>query len=121
MPERLAVEEAAIQWAAATLATHAACYRVHLAYRALRTLETLGESVSEQGKERFCAATADAGLANVDWWCRRGDFAPFLAGFVPNAWQYRFQRCTAWEAADGNGDQTPPVDLAEAYFETYDF
>lgn len=120
LPERLAVEEAAIVWSKAVLAKRAACFRVHLSYRALRTIETLGESVSEDGKRRFCKTTEAAGLANIDWWCGRADFTTFLAAFEPSAYQYKFQRC-AWESSDGNGDQTPPIDKAEAYFETYDF
>jgi hypothetical protein len=119
--ERQAFETAMSGWPAPVLAKRAACYRVHLAFRGLRTMQVLGESVSDGAKAVFCKATDGAGLTNIDHWCGRGDYAAFLAGFVPNRWEYQFQRCQAWESPDGDGDETPGIDHLEALFETYAF
>lgn len=117
--ERLVLERIAADWARLVVEREEACYRVHLAYRALRTVEVLGEEISAAGKGSFCNATKGSGLANVEHWCGRESLTAFIASFKPNEWEYKHQRCP-WESPDGNGDTTPGLDLVEALYETYD-
>lgn len=112
-----AMEVAAASWAWALHPQQAACYRAHLAYRHLRAAERMGYGVLWAG---FCAATNGLGLPNVDWRCERPGLREFLDGYVENAWENRMQRCAPpWESEDGNGDDTPGLDLIEALDEAH--
>lgn len=112
------LETVSAVWAAGINTTHAACYRVHLAYRHLRAAEFLGYEISRSGRDAFCRSTRGMGLANIEHWCGRGDLADWIAGYQHDRYEYEFQRCR-WESPDGNGDQTPGLDLIEAIAERY--
>ncbi len=106
-------------WAAATITSHSACYRLNLAWTSLRALEEAGGALPGRWRDIFCKATTPAGIATVDHWCGRGDLAAFVEGYQFNAWEYAEQRCPAWEQPDGNGLETPGLDLIVAMRELY--
>ncbi|HYF59230.1 MAG TPA: hypothetical protein VEA81_09755 [Burkholderiaceae bacterium] len=106
-------------WAGAVAAAKAPCYRWNLAWLLVRTLEAAGRSLPGGGRNAFCAVTAGGDVPTVDHWCGRPGLAEFLAGYVANSWEYRFQRCGAWEAPDGAGLATPGLDELVALRELY--
>jgi hypothetical protein len=97
-----------------------AAYRVHLAQRALATVEELGGAVSQQGRNDLCGASSGMGLIGVDYWCGRGGADEFIAGFQENEWEFRLQRAK-WEEPDGQGLQTPGLDLIDAMHFRYGY
>lgn len=115
---RLMAESTA--WALGVQATHAAAFRVHLAFLAFTAVENLGQTVNPQGRDGFCAATAGIDMPTVDQWCGRGDLAAWIDDFTPNLWQYRHERSGAWENPDGRSLLTPGLDylvaIRRAYF-----
>ncbi len=104
-----ALEAEVSAWALGSLADKSSCFRVHLGLLALQTIEALGGSVSQTGRNAFCSVTKTAGLPTVDLWCGRP--TTFLADFKYNDWEVRSQRCPAWETPDGAPFTTPAVDL----------
>jgi len=106
-------------WAAAVNAKHAGCFRAHLGYQALKTIQALGGPVSDGGKDAFCAATRGMDLPTVDHYCERSDLKVWIANFTYDQWEFRHQRCGSWETPDGKGYKTPALDLAEALKEAY--
>lgn len=97
-------------WAVGVNATHAACYRIHLGWLALSAADALGEETSDNGRASFCAATVGTDLPVVDNWCGRGDLKGWIDAFEFNKYEFRHQRCH-YERADGNGYETPALDL----------
>lgn len=98
-----------------------ACYRAHLALLTLQIIEATGGKVPAAARDGFCAATAKYDLPTADHYCGRGDLAGWDAGFVHDQWQYRHQRCPAWESPDGDGDTQPGVDLLRGLVDAYSF
>lgn len=120
---RLAVLEAqAVAWAQAAKTAKAACFRVHVGWLALRTAEILGYSLTPAGKSAFCQVTDGLRLPTVDHWCGREGLLDYLESFQFNQWEYRHQRCPAWETPDGKpGLNTPAIDRLAALRAAYDF
>lgn len=110
----LNLEASMAAWAESVKATHGACWRVHLAWLALSTAEDLGAVISTPGRAAFCAATAGMALPSVDHWCGRGDLKTWVKDFQYNRYEYSLQRCPAYEMPDGNGMETPALDLLVA-------
>lgn len=105
-------------WAEVVKLSRAACYRVHIGFLAMQTLEVLGRQVP---RDKFCAASAGTDLPVVDHYCGRDGLKAWLDGFKPNLWEYRHQRCPAWESADGNDMDHPEVDYLKGLVDQYAF
>jgi hypothetical protein len=105
-------------WALGVKARKAACYRVHLGWLTLRSLEALGK-LSQRGRADFCGVTDGMDLPVIDHWCGRGDLQGWIAGFQENQWEFRHQRCGGWEKPDGQGLETPGLDLLVAMKAAY--
>lgn len=120
---RLATLEAqVVGWAKAAKAAKASCFRIHVGWLALRTAETAGYSLTAAGKASFCAITDGLSLPIIDHWCGRDGLLSYLDSFQYNQWEYRHQRCPAWETPDGRpGLNTPAVDRLAALRAAYDF
>lgn len=115
-----ALEAQVASWAGAVNAKHAACYRAHLGLLSLELVEASGGAISGPGRDSFCAATRGMDLPTVDHWCGRGDLGGWIAAWRPDEWEYRLQRCPAWEAADGKpGLSTPGLDRLVALRAVY--
>lgn len=106
-------------WVKATLIARQPCYRLNLAWTAIRALEEAGGGLTAGGRDAFCAASAGAGIATVDHWCGRGGLGGFVDSFQPNVWESALQRCPAWEFPDGAPYETPGLDLIVAMRELY--
>lgn len=102
-------------WVAADIAAHASCYRTHLVLIALQTVEALGGTVTATARNGLCAATIGVGMPTVDHWCGRQSLQPWLDAFAYDVWDFRHQRCSAWESPDGNGVARPAVDYLVGY------
>jgi hypothetical protein len=96
-----------------------ACFRPHLGLLAFQAVEALGGQISASGRDSFCAVTAQYDLPTIDQWCGRDGLAQFTSSYQPNQWQYRHQRCPAWEAPDGNGKAHPGVDFLRGLADQY--
>lgn len=114
-----ALEAQAASWAAVVLAGRTPCFRVHLGWLALRTLDELADPTSVAGRGAFCAATDGADLPVIDRWCRRTSLLPFIEGYVFNQWAYRHEDCPAWQTPDESGRLHPAIDAALAVREEY--
>lgn len=117
LSDRRNMERAVVAWAWAVQASHAAAFRVHLGWLILEMLEALAD-VSDANRAGYCAATTGMDIPVVDHYCGRGDLAGWVSGFQFDAWEYRHQRA-GWESADGDGDQTPALDLLVGLKEAY--
>jgi hypothetical protein len=117
----LGMQQLTVAWTLATKAQRASCYRIHLALLSLETVETLGVSLDAAWRDAFCAAaTADLGLPTVDNFCGREGLVSWVDDFEEDKWEYRHQRCSAWETPDGKpGLKTPGVDLLVAIRAAY--
>lgn len=98
-------------WALATKLERASCYRAHLGLLALDAAQVAGQSISPDAKGFYCLQTRPMKIPLIDHWCGRPGLGEWVAGFEYNVWEYRHQRCGAWETADGNGYETPALDL----------
>lgn len=107
-------------WASAVKARRAACFRAHLGFLALSAVEAAGDAISVIGRAAYCDATDGLDLPIVDHWCGRPGLVEYMKGFTFDTWEYRHQRCPAWEDADGNGLRTPGVDKTVADVMLYD-
>ncbi len=56
----------------------------------------------------------------IDHKCGRGDLKGWIDAFKFNEWEYRHQRSGKWEQPDGDGDETPGLDLITAIRAAYD-
>lgn len=115
------LETAVAAWAEGVKLTRSGCFRAHLGLQALQTIEALGGTVSGRGRDAFCAATDGLGLATTDNWCGRDGLKDWLASYVPNRWQFAFQRCPSYDAPDGAGMQQPGVDQLRGLADVYSF
>lgn len=98
-----------------------ACFRLHLGWIALRTMEKAGESVSNAGRASFCESVDFANLPVVDHWCGRGDLLEWVHSFRFDEWEVRHQRCAEYEAPDGAPDlHTPALDKLIAEREQFE-
>jgi hypothetical protein len=89
-----------------------ACYPIHLSTLLAVTAAKLGMPIIELAKREFCHDTRGLGLPLTEWFCGRADAAQFLAEFRTDQWEYRHQRCSAWESPDVDpGEGTPGVDF----------
>ncbi len=117
--DRLRMLEAQVtSWAAAVTSTKAAAYRIHLGFIALETVERLGKKVNWGA---FCLASKGADIPIVDAKCGRGDLKAWIDAFQYNVWEERNQRSGNWERPDGNGLETPGLDLIRAIVAAYSF
>lgn len=107
-------------WAFVARASRSACFRIHLGWLALRTIEKAGGAVTAGGRDAFCAASAGTDLPVVDHWCGRGDVAGWIDAFQYDAWEYRHQRCPAWETPDGKNNHSPAIDYLIAIRDAYE-
>jgi hypothetical protein len=112
--DRVRILEKEIElWARAVVLQRASCYRIHLGWLYLRSMESLNV-LSAKGKYKFCDATDGVGIPLIDHWCGRSHIAEW--NYVENDWEYRHQRCGAWETPDGKpGLETPGLDAVIAY------
>lgn len=106
-------------WVLAVKTTKKSCFRVHLGLLSFQALESMGVSISAGGRDAFCGLTKGMDMPTVDNWCGRGDLTNWVAGFQFDAWEYRHQRCGAWESPDGKGYRTPAIDLLEGIAQAY--
>lgn len=86
-----------------------ACYPVHLGTLQSLTAYALGSPVSAATRVAFCATTAGADIPLTNWYCEQPE--DFAKTFELNKWEYRHQRCGAWEKPDGFGVETPAIDF----------
>lgn len=111
---------AAVQTARTLKTDGGECYRVNLAFQTLATVEELGGAFAGFRRDNLCAATRGMDLPHLDNWCGRGDLKGWIDNYVPNVWEYRFQRCPDSESPDGKDWlATPGVDLLEAMRAAY--
>lgn len=87
-----------------------ACFRVNLGLDAILAIETHGKAISAIGRDEFCANTDRMDIPTVDHWCGRKSINGYLANYQPDLWEYRHQRCGAWESPDGAGNASPRLD-----------
>ncbi len=87
-----------------------ACFRVNLALSSLLTQETLNKWTSDQARDEFCAGSDGMDIPTADHFCGRRPIAEYLASYQPDRWEYRHQRCGAWEQPDGDGNVSPQLD-----------
>lgn len=104
-------------WALAVTTQKAACYRVNLAQMTYEATENLGGQVTGDSKDYFCSVTKKLQLPLVDHWCGREGLVEYIQTFNENEWEYRHQRCPAWESPDGGGLVTPAVDFIKALYD----
>lgn len=104
-------------WSYGILIKQAACFRLHLGYLSIRTAERLG-GLSSWGKAEFCSAQSGADLPLLDHWCGHKNIVHWLEAFELNKWEYRHQRCPAWESPDGQGYERPGLDYLIGYIES---
>ena len=94
-------------WARAVTSTRASCFRVHLGWLTLATVDKLGK---EAPRGSFCRGSSGGDQPIVDNYCGRASLVDWLAKYKQNEWGYRHQRCGAWETPDGNGREQPWLD-----------
>ena len=119
--EQDTMEQAAASWATAVKLQRAACYRVNLAFMHIQAAEALGYPLSDLGRSMWCSATKGMGIATVDFYCGQSEILTWINAFEFNRFEYAHQRCSAWEMADGNGLETPGLDLITAMSAGFDF
>jgi hypothetical protein len=108
-----------ILWTGAVTATKSACFRIHLSWLILRTWQEIGAEFRPETRWAFCAAANGSNIPVVDHWCNRGDLSGWAESYEPNRWEYAHQRCSGWESPDGDGDETPGLDLLVGLREAY--
>lgn len=101
-------------WAWLVVNAKKPCYRLNLAWKAIRAVEEAGGIFPVRWRNGFCVATELAQIPTIDNWCGRNGLQEYLDGYQPNLWEYRHQRCTGWEEPDGGGLETPGLDELEA-------
>lgn len=103
-------------WATAVQVAHDtgvgsdACFRVNLGLTSYLANDLGGVTVSQLGRDQFCAATKTMDIPTADHWCGRKSLVEYLANYVPDVWEFRHQRCGAWESPDGDGNKSPELD-----------
>ena len=114
---RAILETQVASWAHAVVETKAACYRIHLGWLALRTLQMLGEAPSSIGKASFCSAIDPGQIPLIRHWCGGNLLVEYAKTYQKNEWSYRHQRCGGWEKPDGAQASRPGVDMLVALWE----
>lgn len=109
-----ALELESALWTAATYSAKKPCYRMHLSYLHIRTLDRFGH-LSDEGRKSFCSASEGAKIALYDGFCNRGDILGWMAGYEPDVYEYAHQRCPEWEHPDAGSLRTPDLDYLMAY------
>lgn len=112
--KQAALETVVEEWSGGVIATKTACYRVNLGLIALQTLQELGRTVSDGGRDALCTVTEKADIPTLDKFCGRGNLTKWLSLFMLDTWQYRHQRCPAWESPDAKGAEAG-VDFLVGY------
>ncbi len=108
-------------WKAGLVDKAPACFRLHLSYLTLRSMERSGVGVSGGGRASFCDTVDFADLPLVEHWCGRGDLVGWIQSFQHDLFEFQHQRCTEYESPDGKPDlHTPGVDKLIAEREAYD-
>lgn len=108
-------------WALAVQASHQtgkgsdACYRVNLGLTGLLAVETLGKSISSEGRDALCQNSKGMDIPTVDHWCGRKPISNYLASYQTDLWEYRHQRCGSWESPDGDGNASHQLDRLVAF------
>lgn len=100
-------------WTFAVTKAKKACYRVHLAQLHLLAVRAMDKQVNAGN---FCANVKGVGLPLSDWFCGHEDPQHWLESFKVNEWEYRHQRCSAWENPDGQGMERPGLDYLAMYY-----
>lgn len=91
-------------WAFATVADHAAGFRLHLGFL------TLSVVAAPKGQANYCGTVQHAKIALLEDFCGRDGIKAWLEGFEYDVWEYQFQRAI-WESPDGKpGLHTPAID-----------
>jgi hypothetical protein len=102
-----------LAWATAVYANKSPCYRVNLSLLHIMGLEKLGYEFSDTFKASYCEMEFGMDIPTLSHWC--GNPVPlgrFISEFVPNSWEFRYQRCGKWEVPDGKPNlKTPALDL----------
>lgn len=112
----VAFEGSAIFGAIAIAEQKDSCYPIHLSTIAIIASAWNGLPISQDAQAAFCEATAGMDLPLTDWLCERLDLDKWLGDFQPGAWEYRHQRCPAWESQDGHpNEQAPNIDWLILY------
>jgi hypothetical protein len=99
------------EWSRATIVAKKSCFRIHLGFLALKTVESLGETWPNIVKNNFCDVTRETQMPTVDHYCGRGDINEWLQKFKFDEWEYRHQRCGLWETPDAGDFRTPGLDF----------
>jgi len=115
------LESQLVVWAWGVKKAKAACFRLNLSMLAVETNEALGLAPSQNFRNLWCAATNGTDVPLVDHWCGRKSIHDYIASFKTDEWEYRHQRCGAWETPDGDGLYTPSLDLLRALSVGYGF
>lgn len=115
------LESQLVVWAWGVKQTKSACFRLNLSLLAVDTIESLDGSLSQNFRNLWCAATDGTDVPLIDHWCGRKSITEYVATFKQNEWEYRHQRCGAWETPDGDGLTTPSLDLLRALSVGYGF
>ena len=98
-------------WSLGVRVTKAPCYRVHLAWLMMESMRLAGFNIENKSKERFCSLTEPMDMPTIDGFCgRKEKLHQYLSTFKLDEWEYRAQRCGAWETPDGKGLTTPGLD-----------
>lgn len=108
------LEHQAAVWALSLHPQRRACYRVNLGWSSVISAEVMGWPATGKGRDEICLATRGMDIPTVDHWCARTPIDNYLSNYVIDEWQYRHQRCGAWEFADGNGNNSHRLDLLDA-------
>lgn len=108
-----------VAWATAVVASHKSAFRIHLVLLALQTLEAVGETIPPDGRNTLCAATRGVNMPTLDQWCGEHTLSAWIDAYKHNEWEYRHQRAGKWETPDGNGLQTPGLDVLVAIRQAY--
>jgi len=113
--DRIRILEAQVSaWAVGVISTKAACFRLHLGWLYLDSLQTM-DALGGAGKASYCGGTTDAQIPLLDHWCGRRDMSDWFEDFKYDEWEMRWQRCGGWETPDGNGYRTPAIDWLMGY------
>ncbi|NRA68309.1 MAG: hypothetical protein HRU19_27745 [Pseudobacteriovorax sp.] len=102
--------------------TKESCYPVHLTTLNAITADLLGRPIKKRVFSQICRATDGMDLPLTDWYCRRlkgSNLAFYLDDFdnediskPQHRYEYRHQRCPAYESPDIRpGDRSPAVDF----------
>ncbi len=122
VPDLRRVENLALEvnaWAVLVKARKAACYRIHLGLLSLQAMVEMGVPISDKARGTFAEITNGLGMPTIDHFSGRSGLEDWLHGFQYNIYEYRHQRCQAWEQPDGGDLLRPGVDFLVGYADLY--